>query len=129
MKSRVRDLDTFYRSEPALYELDSETAGFEWIDCNDGQRSVVSLLRFAKDRRRQVALVCNFTPVPRHQYRVGVPSGGTWKEALNSDAPLYGGSGQGNLGSIESSPIPMHGSPHSLAITVPPLSAVVLQKL
>jgi 1,4-alpha-glucan branching enzyme len=124
----VRDLNTFYRSEPALYELDSEQAGFEWIDCNDNQRSLISSLRYGKDRRRQVAFVCNFTPVPRHNNRVGVPSGGTWNEVLNSDAPLYGGSGQGNLGRIESSPMPMHGRPHSLNITVPPLAVVVFQQ-
>jgi 1,4-alpha-glucan branching enzyme len=124
----VRDLNTFYRSEPALYQLDSDAAGFEWIDCNDNQRSLISFLRYGKDRRHQVAFVCNFTPVPRHNYRVGVPSGGIWKEALNSDAPLYGGSGQGNMGGLETSPLPMHGRPHSLTITVPPLATVVFQK-
>jgi 1,4-alpha-glucan branching enzyme len=124
----VRDLNTFYRSEPALYQLDSDPAGFEWIDCNDHQRSLVSLLRYGKDRRHQVVFVCNFTPVPRHNYRVGVPSGGIWKEVLNSDAPLYGGSGQGNMGNQEAFPLPMHGRPYSLNITVPPLAAVVFQK-
>jgi 1,4-alpha-glucan branching enzyme len=124
----VRDLNTFYRSEPALYERDFEPAGFEWIDCNDAQRSIVSLLRYGKNRQRQVVVVCNFTPVPRHNYRIGVPSGGTWKEVLNSDAPLYGGSGQGNLGTIEASPHPKHGRPYSLNVTAPPLAAVFFQK-
>jgi 1,4-alpha-glucan branching enzyme len=123
----VRDLNTFYRSESALYELDSEQQGFEWIDCNDNRRSIISFLRYGKDRNRQVVFVCNFTPVPRNNYRVGVPSGGVWKEALNSDAPLYGGSGQGNLGRIESSPLPMHGRPFSLNIAVPPLAVVMFQ--
>ena len=111
-----------------MYEQDSEQAGFEWIDCNDNQRSLVSLLRFGKDRQRQVVFICNFTPVPRHNYRVGIPSGGVWKEALNSDAPLYGGSGQGNFGTMQASPLPMHGRPYSLNITVPPLATVVFQK-
>jgi len=124
----VRDLNTFYRSEPAMYEQDSVQAGFEWIDCNDNQRSLISLLRFGKDRQRQVVFICNFTPVPRYNYRVGIPSGGAWKEALNSDAPLYGGSGQGNLGTMQASPLPMHGRPYSLNITVPPLATVVFQK-
>jgi 1,4-alpha-glucan branching enzyme len=125
----VRDLNTFYRSEPALYRLDSDAAGFEWIDCNDNQRSLISFLRYGRDRRHQVVFVCNFTPVPWHNYRVGVPSGGLWKEALNSDATLYGGSGQGNMGGLETSPLPMHGRPHSLTITVPPLATVVFQKV
>jgi 1,4-alpha-glucan branching enzyme len=129
MQRWVRDLNTFYRSQSALYELDSEVAGFEWINCNDDQISVVSFLRFAKDRQSQVVFVCNFTPVSRQNYRVGVPSGGMWKEVLNSDAALYGGSGQGNLGSIEASAVPMNGRPHSLEITVPPLSAVVFSNL
>jgi len=124
----VRDLNTFYRSEPALYELDSESKGFEWIDCSDSQRSLISFLRYGKDRERQVVFVCNFTPVPRHNYRVGVPSAGMWKEELNSDAPLYGGSGQGNLGGIEASPLSMHGRFHSLNITVPPLAVVVFRR-
>jgi 1,4-alpha-glucan branching enzyme len=124
----VRDLNTFYRSEPALYELDSDQAGFEWIDCNDNQRSLISFLRYGKERKRQIAFICNFTPVPRYNYRVGVPAGGIWREALNSDAPLYGGSGQGNLGGMEAFPLPMHGRPHSLNITVPPLSIVVFQR-
>jgi 1,4-alpha-glucan branching enzyme len=124
----VRDLNTFYRSEPALFELDSDPAGFEWIDCNDSQDSMVSFLRYGKDRRRRVVVVMNFTPVPRHNYRVGVPEVGHWQEVLNSDAELYGGSGQGNFGGIAASPLPMHGRPCTLTITVPPLAAVVFQK-
>jgi 1,4-alpha-glucan branching enzyme len=124
----VRDLNTFYRSEPAMYELDSEPAGFEWISCDDNQRSLVSFLRYGKDRGRQVVAVCNFTPVPHHDYRIGVPSGGLWSEALNSDALLYGGSGQGNFGRIEASPLPMHGRPYSLNLTVPPLAVLLFQR-
>ncbi|NLV29733.1 MAG: 1,4-alpha-glucan branching protein GlgB [Acidobacteria bacterium] len=124
----VGDLNAFYRSEPAMYELDAEPAGFEWIDCDDGQNSCVSLLRFGRRRELPVAVVCNFTPVPRHDYRIGVPSGGVWVEALNSDASVYGGSGMGNLGRIEASPHGMHGRPCSLGLTLPPLSTLVLRR-
>jgi 1,4-alpha-glucan branching enzyme len=121
----VRDLNTFLRGEPALYELDFEGAGFEWIDCHDNEQSVISFLRWDRARRRPVACVCNFTPVPRHNYRVGVPRAGAWREALNSDAPLYGGSAQGNLGAVNTTPVAAHGHDQSLVITVPPLGAVL----
>jgi 1,4-alpha-glucan branching enzyme len=123
----VRDLNTFYRSEPALFQLDHESAGFEWIDCNDHERSIVSFIRRAKDPRRTVLFTLNFTPVPRSNYRVGVPAGGYWTEALNSDAAVYGGSGQGNLGGVDAVPLPMHGRLHSLTITLPPLAVVAFQ--
>ena len=124
----VADLNAFYRSEPAMYELDTEPAGFEWIDCDDRQGSCISLLRFGRNRRRPVAVVCNFTPVPRHDYRIGIPEGGMWIEALNSDALDYGGSGMGNLGRIEASPQGLHGRPCSLSLTLPPLSTLVLKR-
>ncbi|MEO8125918.1 MAG: 1,4-alpha-glucan branching protein GlgB [Bryobacteraceae bacterium] len=123
----VRDLNTFYRGHSALYELDYDPAGFEWVDCNDVERSVVSFLRRGKDRNNVVLFVCNFTPVPRHNYRVGVPSGGFWKELLNSDAPLYGGSGQGNTGGAETHPLPLQGKQFSLNLTLPPLGIIVLR--
>jgi 1,4-alpha-glucan branching enzyme len=123
----VRDLNTFYRAEPALYEVDSEPSGFEWIDCDDSQNSVVSFLRWPGAHEKPVLFACNFTPVPRQNYRIGVPFPGYWKEELNSDAPIYGGSGQGNLGGIEATPIPMHGRPHSLNVTLPPLATVVFR--
>ncbi|HTR35048.1 MAG TPA: 1,4-alpha-glucan branching protein GlgB [Bryobacteraceae bacterium] len=123
----VRDLNTLYRGSPALFELDFEPAGFEWIDCNDSQRSVLSFLRRSRDGRSVLLFVCNFTPVPRPNYRVGSPAGGYWKEVLNSDAPLYGGSGQGNIGGVAASPLAAHGRPHSLSITLPPLAVVVFQ--
>lgn len=121
----VRDLNTFYRGEPALHEIEFEPGGFEWIDCSDSARSVISFLRLGKEPSRNAVLfACNFTPVPRHNYRIGAPSGGYWKEVLNSDAPLYGGSGQGNLGGVEASPLPLHGRPYSLNLTLPPLAIV-----
>jgi len=123
----VRDLNTFYRGHPSLYEVDFEPAGFEWVDCGDFERSVISFLRRAKDPADTTLFICNFTPVPRHDYRVGAPVNGYWREALNSDAPLYGGSGQGNSGRMEAVPLPLHGRPYSLNLTLPPLAVLVLR--
>src|SRR5215469_1503062 len=123
----VRDLNTFYRGQPALYELDFDPAGFAWVDCKDFQRSVVSFLRRGRNPDDQLLFVCNFTPVVRRNYRVGVPKEGFWKEVLNSDAPLYGGSGQGNFGGLHTVPLPIHGHPYSLNMTLPPLGIVVCQ--
>jgi len=123
----VRDLNTLYRGEPALHELDFDSAGFAWVDCKDFERSVVSFLRRGRNAGDQLLFVCNFTPVVRRNYRVGVPQEGFWKEVLNSDAPLYGGSGQGNFGGLHTVPLPIHGQPYSLNMTLPPLGIVVCQ--
>jgi 1,4-alpha-glucan branching enzyme len=123
----VRDLNTFYRGEPSLHEVDFDPSGFEWIDCNDFERSVVSFIRKGKNPTNATLFVCNFTPVPRHNYRVGVPFDVEWKEVLNSDATLYGGSGQGNMGGITATPLPIHGRPYSLNMTIPPLGVVVFR--
>ena len=123
----VRDLNHTYRSAPALYDLDFSPEGFEWIDANDNANSVLSFMRKCKTPGREIVVVCNCTPVPRVQYRVGVPHGGRWTEILNSDAALYGGSGVGNLGGVEASARPFHGRQHSVVLTLPPLSVVVLQ--
>ncbi len=120
----VRDLNHLYRREKALHELDTDPAGFEWVDCNDAPRSVVSLLRKGKDPHDQVLVACNFTPVPREHYRVGVPRGGWWKEVLNSDGTEYAGSGIGNGGGVMAQPEEQHGRPFSLELTLPPLAAV-----
>ena len=122
----IRDLNRLYRSEPALHELDCEPAGFEWIDCGDAESSVVSLIRKGKSTANLVLMVCNFTPVPRQEYRIGAPHGGFWREALNSDATEYGGSGMGNRGGVDADPWPQHGRPFSLALTLPPLSVLFL---
>jgi len=124
----VRDLNTFYRGHPALHERDAEPGGFEWIDCTDSQRSIVSFARKGRDPSHEVVFVCNFTPEPRHNYRIGVPSGGEWKEALNGDAALYGGSGQGNFGGVSAAPLPMHGHPWSLNLVLPPLAMIALEQ-
>ena len=121
----VRDLNRCYRSEPALYELDSEPAGFEWIACDDRASSVLSFLR--RDRRgRPLVVACNCTPVARFDYRIGVPRGGAWRERLNSDASCYGGGGSGNLGRRAADDVPAHGRPHSLRLTLPPLGVLFL---
>jgi 1,4-alpha-glucan branching enzyme len=128
----VRDLNTLYRGAPALHELDCSDRGFEWIDCTDSQRSVLTFLRRGNSNNGGsnndlLLFACNFTPVVRTNYRVGVPFDTVWKEILNSDADLYGGSSQGNLGALPASPLPIHGRPFSLAMTLPPLSVVVFQ--
>ncbi|MCI0483051.1 MAG: 1,4-alpha-glucan branching protein GlgB [candidate division NC10 bacterium] len=120
----VADLNRFYRSEPAVYELDSHPSGFEWIDCTDAESSVVSLVRKGRSTETIALVACNFTPVTRPNYRIGAPRGGWWREVLNSDATDYGGSGWGHLGGVEAVPIPLHGRPYSLTLTLPPLSAV-----
>jgi 1,4-alpha-glucan branching enzyme len=120
----VEDLNRLYRSEPALHEMDNHPAGFEWIDCNDAHTSVISALRRGRTTTDLLLVVCNFTPVPRLNYRVGAPRGGFWHEVRNSDARDYGGSGHGNLGGIEAAPIPCHGRPYSLTLTLPPLASV-----
>ena len=118
----VEDLNRLYRSEPALYEMDCDPAGFEWIDCDDADSSTVTLIRKAKSSSTIILVVCNFTPVPRYSYRLGSPRSGFWQEILNSDAGEYGGSNMGNLGGVETVPVPLHGRPYSLTITLPPLS-------
>jgi 1,4-alpha-glucan branching enzyme len=123
----VRDLNTLYRGQPSLHERDFDNAGFEWVDCKDFERSIVSFIRHAQDSNDELLFVCNFTPVVRENYRVGVPRQGYWKEILNSDAPLYGGSGRGNFGGLTAAPLPIHGRPFSLNMTLPPLGVVVLQ--
>jgi 1,4-alpha-glucan branching enzyme len=125
VQSWVRDLNTLYAAEPCLHERDRDWTGFEWVDCNDADASVISYLRFGASRDRAALVVLNFTPVVRYGYRLGVPWGGTWHEALNSDAPSYGGSGVGNLGGVEAEPVPHHGRPFSVRVALPPLAAVV----
>jgi 1,4-alpha-glucan branching enzyme len=124
LKRWVSDLNRVYRSEPALYEHDIDPAGFEWVDCNDAESSVISLLRKGATTQDLVLVVCNFTPVPRMNYRIGAPRGGYWQEILNSDATIYGGGGWGNLGGADAAPVSLHGRTHSLTLTLPALSAV-----
>jgi 1,4-alpha-glucan branching enzyme len=121
----TEDLNRTYRNEPALYEQDFRPEGFEWIDCCDTEQSIVSFLRRGSSSAAPLAIVCNFTPAPRHNYHLGVPGGGDWREVLNSDARDYAGSGQGNAGGAAATPLPQHGRPWSLNITLPPLAILV----
>ncbi|WP_242392610.1 1,4-alpha-glucan branching protein GlgB [Anaeromyxobacter oryzisoli] len=123
----VRDLNRLYRAEPALHVRDCAPGGFEWIDCGDADHGVVSVLRLGGEQDPAVAAIFNFTPVVREGYRIGVPSGGRWRELLNGDAREYGGSGVGNLGGVDADPLPWHGRPASLRLTVPPLAGLFLR--
>jgi 1,4-alpha-glucan branching enzyme len=127
LQTWMKHLNILYRGEPALYELDFVSEGFEWGDISDWEQSVVSFFRKGRSPDDTLLVVCNFTPVPRHNYRVGVPSSGRWREVLNSDSKEYGGSGQGNFGGVGSTPVPMHGKYHSLTITLPPLGVVMFK--
>ncbi len=122
----VADLNHTYRTQPALHELDCAPEGFAWIDPHDAEQSVLSFMRRGRSPDAVVVIVCNFTPVPRHGYRVGVPRAGWWRELLNSDAVEYGGTGWGNLGGVEATPVPWHGQPHSVVLTLPPLAVLFL---
>jgi len=121
----LQDLNQLYRATPALYQLDFNGAGFEWIDCSDVEQSVISFLRQGKEPAQLVVVVCNMTPVIRHDYRIGVPAPGRYLERLNSDAGCYGGSGAGNLGAVEAEPRAAHGRAQSLNLLLPPLATLI----
>ena len=125
----VRDLNDLYRTEPALYELDFDAEGFEWVDCGDRESSVVNFLRRGKSTSDQLLFVCNFTPVSRYYYPIGAPEPGFWQEILNSDSEIYGGSNQGNQGGVEAKKLPLHAWPCSLYVTLPPLATIVFRKV
>jgi 1,4-alpha-glucan branching enzyme len=124
----VQDLNRTYRMEPALHEQDFESEGFEWLDCNDALESTLALLRKGRSTDDRIAIVCNFTPVPRYNFRLGVPESGLWREILDSDAREYEGSGQGNLGGVEAENIAFHGRPYSINVTLPPLAIVYFKR-
>lgn len=126
MQRLVADLNRRYQSHPALYDQDTNPEGYQWIDGSDSENSVLSYMRKSRDGER-IAVVCNFTPEVRFNYRVGVPFRGYWEEILNTDASDYGGSGQGNLGGLETRPIAFHGFPQSLNLTLPPLGVIYLR--
>jgi 1,4-alpha-glucan branching enzyme len=124
--SLIRDLNRLYRNVAALHELDCDPRGFEWTQPNDAQTSLLSFLRFSSEGS-PLLVVCNFTPIVRHNVSAGVPVGGFWDEVLNSDGSEYGGTGVGNLGGVASHPLPIHAMPHSLTLTVPPLACLLFQ--
>ncbi len=119
----VRDLNKLYAAEPALHELDNQPGGFEWIDCTDAANSVICCLRKSKGDD-VIVMAFNFTPVPRHNYRVGVPGPGSWAEVMNTDAGVYGGTNVGNNGGVYAEFAPMHGQKYSVSLNLPPLGAV-----
>jgi 1,4-alpha-glucan branching enzyme len=123
----VGDLNRLYHHSPALWQADYDPAGFGWIDCNDRENSVFSFLRQTADGKKQSVVILNLTPVPRPDYRIGLPRGGRWREVLNSDAAIYGGSNAGNLGGVHAKNQPCHGRPHSAAFYLPPLSAMLFE--
>ncbi len=124
----IKDLNLLYKKEKALHEVDFTYTGFQWIESNDWEHSVLVFLRKDKTWQENVLIICNFIPTPWYNYRIGVPEKGIWQECLNSDAPIYGGSGQGNLGQVKASPVPMHGQEYSLNLTIPPLGILFLKK-
>ena len=125
LKLWIEDLNRFYRTEPALTALDGTSEGFEWIDCSDNEQSVLSLLRVGRYGQPYVAIVLNFTPVARLDYKIGVPVAGEWREALNGNAKDYGGTGLGNYGGVKTAESEYHGRPFSVSISLPPLGVVI----
>ena len=126
VQSLVRDLNVAYRAEPALWEIDDDPSGFRWLEPNDAANNVVAFARLDAKGERSVVCVLNLSPVPRYEYRVGMPASGPWREALNTDSGYYGGSGVGNLGGVEAEAMPWHDQPFSALLTLPPLAAVWL---
>ncbi|HET8564632.1 MAG TPA: 1,4-alpha-glucan branching protein GlgB [Candidatus Binatia bacterium] len=127
LQTWMSDLNRLYKNEAALHERDCDPSGFEWIDCDDADNSVISLIRKGNSTASIILAVCNLTPVPRQNYRLGAPRGGFWRELLNSDASLYGGSNLGNSGGVEAVSIPHHGRPYSMTLTLPPLAILFLK--
>lgn len=124
----VDDLNHIYKSEKALHEVDFHYTGFEWIDFQDKENSVLSFIRHSADLNESIVVACNFTPIPRLDYRIGVSESGSYRELLNSDSAYYGGSNVGNIGMVDSSPIPFHNRDFSLNLNLPPLSVIFLKK-
>jgi 1,4-alpha-glucan branching enzyme len=124
VQALVRDLNRTYRANPALWEVDFDPSGFRWLEANDAANNVVAFARIGEDDQKPLVCVLNLSPVPRYEYRLGMPVCCHWAEALNTDAAHYGGSGVGNLGSVEAEPVPWHDQPFSALVTLPPLGAV-----
>jgi 1,4-alpha-glucan branching enzyme len=120
----VEDLNRLYRATPALWQSDFDYEGFFWIDCTDQDNSVLSFIRQTRDHTSRILVVLNLTPVPRTNYRLGLPQGGYWREVLNSDAEMYGGSNLGNYGGVDAHPHAVHNQPFSAGFTLPPLSII-----
>jgi len=121
----VRDLNQVYRTTPALHRLDCDPDGFQWIDVANAEQSVISYLRRGRGPHELAVVVCNFTPVPRENYLIGVPRPGRYRERINSDALDYGGSGVGNAGEVHAAAHPIHGHPYALRLRLPPLGTLI----
>ena len=124
----IRDLNHLYRTEPALHEADLDWSGFQWIDFNDTDNSVIAYLRTSPTTKSSIVCVCNLTPVPRHHYRIGVPEAGWYRELINTDSFCYGGSNVGNSGGVHSTESPSHSYPHTLTLSLPPLAVLMLKR-
>jgi 1,4-alpha-glucan branching enzyme len=129
LQAFVAELNALYQREPSLYQVDDSYSGFEWIDFRDVEASVITFVRFAQDRADFIVFCCNFTPVPRLNYRIGVPKGGPYREILNTDADAFGGSNMGNGGSAVANGPACHGRPASMSVTLPPLAVVAFKPL
>ncbi len=127
LQSLVRDLNRLYRAEPALWEADIDPKGFQWIDANNADENVIAFMRIAPSSGRRIICLCNFSPVVREGYRIGAPVGGVYREILNSDASIYGGSNVGNAGAVIAENSPSHGMPFSLTLRLPPLGVLWLE--
>jgi 1,4-alpha-glucan branching enzyme len=127
VKRLLGDLNRIYRSERALHSLDFSPAGFEWVDIGNSEMSIIAFLRKSSGDAASLLVVCNFTPVPRSNFLVGVPARGIWREILNTDSREYGGSGWGNFGAVESAPVSAHGRLESVNLSLPPLATLVLR--
>jgi 1,4-alpha-glucan branching enzyme len=128
LQDYVRNLNGHLCTQPSLYSADFDALAFRWIDCHDNENSVISFVRYARNRDDFLVMVFNFTPVPRKGYRIGVPQAGFYAELLNSDSSLFGGSNMGNLGGVSSEPVPAHGFEQSVLLTVPPLGCLYLKR-
>ena len=126
MQALVRELNRVYRDTPALWEVDFSHEGFRWLEANDAQGNVLAFARLPRDGDRPLVCVCNLSPVPRREFRVGMPRPGRWVEALNTDSAYYGGTDVGNLGGIDAEGVPWHDQPYSAELTLPPLGVLWL---
>jgi 1,4-alpha-glucan branching enzyme len=126
IQSLVRDLNHAYRDEPALWELDNDPSGFGWVEASDVENSVLAFARWSDGGTRVLVCVCNLTPVPREGYRLGLPRAGRWREVVNTDAGIYGGSNVGNMGVVQTEPLTWHEQAQSALVTLPPLATVWL---
>jgi len=128
VRALVRDLNWLYREQAPLHQVDFQPTGFSWIDCDDAAHSIISLIRRSERAKDEVLGIFNFTPVVREGYRMGVPEPGRYRELVNTDAEVYGGSNVGNAGMLDTEPIAAQGMAQSLVLTLPPLAGLILKR-